>query len=292
MKRSIFRGWLFPLAFLAPQLLISLAFFFWPAGHAIQESFFQSDVWGGGRIFVGLANFTTLFHDPLYLKSFVTTWIFSFATAFISLFFGFFLATAVDRVHRGQATYTTLLLWPYAIAPAVAGVLWMFLFNPSIGIVSGWLHFFGIDWNPLLHASDALVLTVIAASWKQIAYNFIFFLAGLQSIPKSIIEAASIDGASPFRRLYTIILPLLSPTLFFLMVMNVVYAFFDTFGVIDAATQGGPGQATMTLVYKSYADGILHNDFNSSAAQSVILTVMVIILTVIQFRFIERRVHY
>lgn len=292
MKRSIFRGWVFPLAFLAPQLLISLLFFFWPAGHAIQESFFQSDVWGGGRIFVGLANFATLFHDPLYLKSFVTTWIFSFSTAFISLFFGFFFAIAVDRVHRGQGTYTTLLLWPYAIAPAVAGVLWMFLFNPSIGIISGWLHFIGINWNPLLHGTDALVLTIIAASWKQIAYNFIFFLAGLQSIPKSIVEAASIDGASPFRRLYTIILPLLSPTLFFLMVMNVVYAFFDTFGVIDAATQGGPGQATMTLVYKTYADGILHNDFNSSAAQSVILTVMVIILTVIQFRFVERRVHY
>lgn len=292
MKRTIFRGWLFPTAFLAPQLLISLIFFFWPAGQAVRESFYTTDTFGLEKIFVGFDNFTYLFHDPSYLSSFITTIIFSASTAGLSLILGFCFAIAVDRVRHGQGIYTTLFLWPYAIAPAIAGVLWMFLFNPSIGIVAKSLHTLGISWNPLLNGTDALFLTIVAASWKQIAYNFIFFLAGLQSIPRSLIEAAAIDGASPWQRLRSIIIPLLSPTVFFLLVMNLIYAFFETFGVIHAVTEGGPGQATMTLVYKSYVDGVVHNDFSSSAAQSVILTLIVLFLTVIQFRYVERRVHY
>jgi len=292
LKRTIFQSKWFPAAFVAPQLVICLVFFLWPAGQAIWESFYQSDAWSGGRIFVGLDNFFRLFADPYYRASFLTTLIFSTAVASGSLLIGFFLSLAVDRVRRGQTTYTTLLLWPYAIAPAVAGVLWSFLFHPSFGIIAGWLHYFGISWNPLLDGGDALTLTVIAAIWNQVAYNFIFFLAGLQSIPKSIVEAASIDGARPMRRLFTIIIPLLSPTLFFLMVMNIVYSFFETFGIIDAVTMGGPGQATTTLIYKAYVDGARNYDYGSSAVQSMILMAIVITLTLIQFRFIERRVHY
>jgi len=292
LKRTFFQNKWFPVAFIAPQLLICLAFFFWPAGQAIWESFYQSDAWSGGRIFVGLDNFARLFADPYYRASFLTTLIFSAAVALLSLIIGFFFAISVDRVRRGQTTYTTLLLWPYAIAPAVAGVLWMFLFHPAFGIIANWLHWLGIRWNPLLNGTDALILTVIAAVWNQIAYNFIFFLAGLQSIPKSLVEAASIDGASPFRRLITIIIPLLSPTLFFLMVMNVIYSFFETFGIIDAVTKGGPGQATTTLIYKAYVDGARNYNYGSAAVQSMILMAIVIILTLIQFRFIERRVHY
>lgn len=292
MKRTIFRGWLFPMAFLAPQLIISLLFFFWPAAQAVRESFYTTDPFGMDKIFVGFDNFIHLYQDPTYLSAFFTTIIFSFATAALSLIVGFCFAVAVDSVRRGQGLYTTLLLWPYAIAPAISGVLWMFMFNPSIGILAKGLRDVGVNWNPLLNGADALFLTIIAASWKQIAYNFIFFVAGLQSIPKSLIEAAAIDGASPFQRLRTIVVPLLSPTVFFLLVMNLIYAFFDTFGVIDAVTEGGPGQSTMTLVYKSYVDGIKHTDFSSSAAQSVILTLIVLVLTVIQFRYVERRVHY
>jgi len=292
LKRTFFHNKWFPIAFIAPQLLICLVFFFWPAGQAIWESFYQSDAWSGGRIFVGLDNFYRLFADPYYRASFLTTLIFSTAVALLSLILGFFFAISVDRVRRGQTFYTTLLLWPYAIAPAVAGVLWMFLFHPAFGIIAHWLRVLGISWNPLLNGTDALILTVIAAVWNQVAYNFIFFLAGLQSIPKSIVEAASIDGASPFRRLTTIIIPLLSPTLFFLMVMNVIYAFFETFGIIDAVTKGGPGQATTTLIYKAYVDGARNYNYGSAAVQSMILMSIVIILTLIQFRFIERRVHY
>jgi len=292
LKRTFFQNKYFPLAFIAPQLLICLLFFFWPAGQAIWESFYQSDAWSGGRIFVGWDNFSRLFADPYYRASFFTTLIFSAAVALLSLLLGFFFAIAVDRVHRGQTLYTTLLLWPYAIAPAVAGVLWMFLFHPAFGIIANWLHLAGISWNPLLNGVDALILTIIAAVWNQVAYNFIFFLAGLQSIPKSIVEAASIDGASPFRRLVTIIIPLLSPTLFFLMVMNIIYAFFETFGIIDAVTKGGPGQSTTTLIYKAYIDGARNYNYGSAAVQSMILMGIVIILTLIQFRFIERRVHY
>jgi sn-glycerol 3-phosphate transport system permease protein len=291
-KRVVFGGWVFPAAFLAPQLAITAIFFFWPALQAVRQSLYREDAFGFGSVFVGLANFAALFRDPNYLASFQVTIIFSIATTILGLVTALILAVAVNGLIRGSSAYTTLLVWPYAVAPALAGVLWWFLFNPSIGIVAYMLDMVGIDWNHLLNGRHALILIVIASAWKQIAYNFLFFLAGLHAIPQSLIEAAAIDGASPLKRFLTITLPLLSPTTFYLIVVNVVYAFFDTFGVVHATTAGGPGQATTILVYKAYADGFLGLNFSSSAAQSVILTLIVVALTVAQFRFIERRVHY
>jgi len=291
-RRVIFSGWLFPAVLLLPQLAVTLVFFFWPAAQAIRQSLERQDAFGLATIFVGAENFISLFADPDYLGSFAITALFSAAVALLALAPGLLLAVMADRVVRGAAVYKTVLLLPYAIAPAIAGVLWMFLFNPSIGVLAAALRRLGVDWNYLLDAPQAILLVILAAAWKQISYNFLFFLAGLQSIPPSLIEASAIDGASPRRRFWTIVFPLLAPTSFFLLVVNIVYAFFDTFGVIHNVTQGGPGKATEILVYKVWYDGIVGLDLGGSAAQSVVLMAIVIALTAIQFRFIERRVHY
>ena len=276
----------------APQLLITLIFFFLPAGQAIEQSVMMQDAFGLSNEFVGLANFQTLFEDPNYIESFKVTMLFSVLVAGIGRAVSLLLAVSSDRVLRGGNAYKSFLIIPYAIAPAVAGVLWMFIFNPTLGVLSYALRQFGFEWNYMVNADHALALIVIAAVWKQVSYNFIFFLAGLQAVPKSLLEAAAMDGAGPFRRFWTVVFPLLSPTTFFLLVMNVIYAFFDTFAIVDATTMGGPGQETNILVYKVFVDGFRNMDYGGSAAQSVVLMALVIVLTVIQFRFIERRVNY
>ena len=284
-------SWL-PYALVLPQLLITAVFFLWPAGEALWYSVQSLDPFGLSSQFVGLDNFKQLFQDPYYLDSFYTTLIFSFLVAGIGLAVSLFFAALVDYVLRGSRLYRTLMILPYAVAPAIAGVLWLFMFHPTIGIVAYLLRTIGIAWNHHLNGTQALILVIIAATWRQIPYNFIFFLAGLQAIPRSLVEAAAIDGAGPARRFWTIVFPLLSPVTFFLLVINVVYAMFDTFGIIHATTGGGPAQATNILVFKVYMDGFVGQNIGSSAAQSVILMSIVIVLTVIQFRYIERKVQY
>jgi len=291
-KRVTFRHRWLPYLFVAPQVIITLIFFIWPAIEAIQEAFLQTNAFGLSTRWVGLANFEALFDDPRYFATIWRTFFFAGAVAFLSMSIALILAGMADRVIRGATAYKTLLIWPYAVAPAIAGVLWWFLFNPTVGILAYMLNGMGISWNQFLNGTDAMVMVIIAAAWKQVSYNFLFFLAAMQSIPRSLIEAAAIDGAGPTRRFWTIIFPLISPTTFFLVVVNVVYAFFDTFGTIDATTSGGPGQATTTLVYKVYQDGFRGQQMGSSAAQSVVLMFIVIALTFIQFRYVERKVHY
>src|SRR6188474_1025931 len=291
-KRVVFRSAWLPYALVAPQIAVTIVFFFWPAVQAGWYSFQLQDAFGERTQFVGLANFAALFNDPNYLHSFKVTALFSVLVAGSGIAISLLLAAMADRVIRGALAYKTLLIWPYAVAPAVAGVLWLFMFAPSIGVVSYALRKSGIQWNALLNGDQAMLLIVMAAVWKQISYNFLFFLAGLSSIPKSLIEAAAIDGAGPWRRFWTIVFPLLSPTTFFLLVINIVYAFFDTFGIVDAATEGGPGKDTSILVYKLYYDGFKALDLGGSAAQSVVLMVIVVALTVIQFRYVEKKVQY
>jgi sn-glycerol 3-phosphate transport system permease protein len=291
-KRVRFRSTWLPWLLVAPQMAVVLVFFFWPAAQALYQSLLQQDAFGTSVEFVGMENFQRLWNDDSYLASFKTTAVFSVLVAVSGLTIALLLAVMADRVIKGSGVYKTLLIWPYAVAPAVAGVLWVFMFASPMGVVAYWLQFVGIDWNHLLNSDHAMALIVMAAVWKQISYNFLFFLAGLQSIPKSLIEAAAIDGASPSHRFWTIIFPLLSPTTFFLLVINVVYAFFDTFAIVDAATQGGPGKDTAILVYKVYYDGFKALDMGGSAAQSVVLMVIVIALTVVQFRYVERKVQY
>ena len=291
-KRVRFKSAWLPWALIAPQMVIVLVFFFWPAGQAIYQSFLREDAFGTSTEFVGIDNFVELFNDASYLASFKTTLIFSVLVAVLGLVISLMLAVMADRVIKGATGYKTLLIWPYAVAPAVAGALWLFMFAPSIGVVAWALRRVGFDWNHLLNGTHAMALIVMAAVWKQISYNFLFFLAGLQSVPKSLIEAAAIDGAGPWRRFWTVQFPLLSPTTFFLLVMNVIYAFFDTFGIVDAATHGGPGKDTAILVYKVYFDGFKGLDLGGSAAQSVVLMVIVIALTVFQFRYVEKKVNY
>jgi sn-glycerol 3-phosphate transport system permease protein len=291
-KRVVFRSAWLPWVLIAPQALVITMFFFWPAAQALLLSVQQSDAFGTSVEWVGLDNFRNLWNDETYLASFYTTAIFSTLVAVLGIGLSLMLAVFADRIVKGALVYKTLLIWPYAVAPAVAGVLWLFMFTPSVGVVSYWLRTMGVDWNHLLDSGHAMTLVVMAAVWKQISYNFLFFLAGLQSIPKSLIEAAAIDGARPWRRFWTIVFPLLSPTTFFLLVINIVYAFFDTFGIIDAATQGGPGKETSILVYKVYYDGFKAMDLGGSAAQSVVLMVIVVVLTVVQFRFVEKKVNY
>jgi len=291
-KRVFFRSSWLPWVLIAPQVAVITLFFFWPAAQALLQSVQQSDAFGTSVEFVGLENFRNLWNDETYLASFYTTAIFSSLVAVLGISVSLLLAVFADRIVKGALAYKTLLIWPYAVAPAVAGVLWLFMFAPSVGVVSYWLRVLGVDWNHLLNSQHAMTLVVMAAVWKQISYNFLFFLAGLQSIPKSLIEAAAIDGARPWRRFWTIVFPLLSPTTFFLLVINIVYAFFDTFAIIDAATQGGPGKETAILVYKVYFDGFKAMDLGGSAAQSVVLMVIVVALTVVQFRFVEKKVNY
>jgi sn-glycerol 3-phosphate transport system permease protein len=291
-KRVTFDNRLLPYLLLAPQIIVTLVFFFWPTAQAIWQSVLFEDAFGGNSRFVWFENFERLFSDSGYYASVRLTVVFSFLVAGIGLALSLLLAVMADRVIRGSSVYKTFLIWPYAVAPAVAGVLWGFLFNPSVGILSWMLHLVGVDFNFVTNGNQALLLVVIASVWGQISYNFLFFLAGLQSIPKSLIEAAAIDGAGPTRRFWDIVFPLLSPTGFFLLVVNIIYAFIGTFGVVSALTQGGPGRSTEILVYKVYNDGFRGQDLGGSAAQSVILMIVLILLTFVQFRFIERRVHY
>jgi sn-glycerol 3-phosphate transport system permease protein len=291
-KRVVFQQRWLPALLLLPQLTITVVFFFIPAGEALYQSLFRQDAFGLTVTFAGLDNFKALFTDPHYLASFRTTAVFSLGVTFLGLTVALTLAYFADRLVRLSTAVRTLIIWPYAIAPAIAGVLWMFLFNPSLGLVSYWLKAMGVPWNYLLNGFQALLLVMVIAAWKQISYNFLFFLAGLQSIPKSLLEAAAIDGARPWKRFWSIVFPLLTPTTFFLLVVNMIYSFFETFAIVDAVTQGGPANATQILVYKVYQDGFKGLDIGGSAAQSVILMGIVIILTILQFRHVERRVTY
>ena len=291
-KNVVFQHRWLPYLLIAPQLLIVLAFFYWPALQAVWQSFLLQDAFGLSTTFVGFENYVELIRQPEYFGAVIRTFVFSALIAGSSLSFALLLAVMADKPLSGSTVYRTLLIWPYAVAPAVAGVLWIFMLHPSLGMVARGLRSLGVDWNPLLNGNHAMILVVLAAAWKQISYNFLFFLAGLQSIPKSVLEAAAIDGAGPMRRFWTVTFPLLTPTIFFLIVVNIVYAFFDTFGIIDAMTGGGPAKATETLVYKVYLDGLLGGNLGSSAAQSVLLMMMVIVLTAIQFRYVERKVTY
>ncbi|MCX8118772.1 MAG: sn-glycerol-3-phosphate ABC transporter permease UgpA [Desulfobacterota bacterium] len=291
-RRVIFHNKLLPYVLLAPQILLTLLFFFWPAFQAVFQSVFIQDPFGLRATFVGMENFKAILSDPYYLHSVRVTLIFAFAVTAIAMASALWLAVMADKQIKGAGIYKTLLIWPYAVAPAVAAVLWLFIFHPSIGILGRVLRELGILWDYKLNGTQALFLVILAASWKQVSYNFLFFLAGLQAIPKSVLEAASIDGADERKRFWTIVFPLLSPTTFFLLMVNLVYSFFDTFGVIHALTGGGPGKATETLIYKVYSDGVIHLDLGGSSAQSVILMMIVIALTAIQFRYVERKVHY
>jgi len=290
--RVVFPNKVLPYLLVAPQLAIVLVFFYWPAGQALYQSMLKEDPFGLRTQFVWFANFAKVLSDPNYINSLKVTAVFSFSTAAVSMCVALLLAVMADKVVRGRGIYRTLLIWPYAVAPAIAGMLWLFLFNPSIGSLAYLLRQMGVAWDPLLKGDQAMVLVVMAAAWKQISYNFLFFVAGLQAIPKTLIEAAAIDGAGETKRFWTIVFPLLAPTTFFLLVVNTVYAFFDTFGIIHAVTGGGPGKATETLVYKVYNDGFVNLILGDSAAQSVILMVIVIALTAVQFRYVERKVHY
>jgi sn-glycerol 3-phosphate transport system permease protein len=291
-KRVTFNERWLPYLLVAPQIVITLVFFFWPSGQAIWQSVISEDAFGGNTKFVWFDNFTHLFSDPSYFASARLTLVFSFLVASLGLAISLLLAVMADRIIRGASVYKTILVWPYAVAPAVAGVLFGFLFNPSVGVVAWALAAIGLEFNYVINGNQALLLVVFAAVWSQISYNFLFFLAGLQSIPKSLIEAAAIDGAGPGKRFWDIVFPLLSPTGFFLLVINIIYAFFGTFGIVGSLTQGGPGQATNILIWKVYNDGFRGQDLGGSSAQSVVLMVVVIALTFVQFRFIERRVHY
>jgi len=291
-KRAIFPNKILPYMLLVPQLAITLVFFIWPAGQALWQSTLRQDAFGFKTTFIGLENYARLFADPLYLNSMGVTLVFSVGVTALSMGLALLFAVNVDRMIKSANVYTAFLVWPYAVAPAIAGTLWWFLFNPTIGLLPYVLSYVGYDWNHIVSGQDAMILVIVAASWKQVSYNFLFFLAGLQSVPRALIEAAAIDGAGPAKRFWTIIFPLLTPTTFFLMVINIIYALFDTFAVIDATTAGGPAQSTNTLVYKVYLDGFVGLNLGSSAAQSVILMSIVIILTVIQFRWVERHVQY
>jgi sn-glycerol 3-phosphate transport system permease protein len=293
IKRSFFTSKYLPYLLILPQLIVTLTFFYWPAVQGIIQSFLLSDPFGRKSTFVWFYNYIELFTDPLYLKSIIITCTFSMLVAFVSISLGLFIATMANRALKATALIRTLLIWPYAVAPAISGIMWLFLLHPSYGVVAlGIKRWMGIDWNPVLYGNDAMVMIVMASAWKQISYNFVFFMAGLQAIPKSLIEAAAIDGASPFKRFWFITFPLLSPTFFFLTVMNIIYSFFETFGIIHTVTQGGPGGSTNILVYKVYQDGFVGLNLGSSAAQSVVLMTLIIVITFLQFRFVEKKVQY
>ena len=292
-KRVFFRDPVLPYLLVAPQIVITVVFFLWPSYQALESALYVEDAFGFSREFVGLDNFRAIFADKVYLRAFWVTLVFGFSVTALTMALSLGLAVAADRVLRASTAYRTFLIWPYAVAPAIAGVLWYFMMNPTIGIVAYWIEALsGTEWNHYVNGNQALILVVIAATWKQISYNFLFFLAGLQSIPRALVEAAAIDRASPARRFWTIIFPLLAPTTFFLLVVNLVYAFFDTFSLIDATTNGGPANATSTLVVKVYQSGFVGQDYGASAAQSVVLMVIVMAMTVLQFRYIDRRVNY
>jgi sn-glycerol 3-phosphate transport system permease protein len=291
-RRVVFKNRLLPYLLVTPQLLVTLVFFLWPALQAVEQSFYLEDAFGFSRQYVKLENYVLLFSDSRYLQSFWTTLVFGVAVTFSAMSIALVLALAANRVLHGALAYRSALIWPYAVAPALSGVIWYFLLNPSVGIYAAWLKMAGIEWNHYLNGNQAMMLVIAASVWKQISYNFLFFLAGLQSIPRSLIEAAAIDNAGPWRRFWTIVLPLLSPVTFFLLVVNLVYAFFDTFATIHATTQGGPAGATSILVYKVYNTGFVGQDYGSSAAQSVVLMTLVIAMTAVQFRYVDKKVSY
>ena len=292
-KRVFFRDPVLPYLLVAPQIVITVVFFLWPSYQALESALYVEDAFGFSREFVGLDNFRAIFADKVYLRAFWVTLVFGFSVTALTMALSLGLAVAADRVLRASTAYRTFLIWPYAVAPAIAGVLWYFMMNPTIGIVAYWIEALsGTEWNHYVNGNQALILVIIAATWKQISYNFLFFLAGLRSIPRALVEAAAIDRAGPARRFWTIIFPLLAPTTFFLLVVNLVYAFFDTFSLIDATTNGGPANATSTLVVKVYQSGFVGQDYGASAAQSVVLMVIVMAMTVLQFRYIDRRVNY
>ncbi len=293
VKRSIFSNRILPYLLILPQMLVTLTFFYWPALQGLFQSLMRSDPFGLHNRFIWFENFINLFKDPLYLRSIAITLMFSMAVAAVSISMGLFIAAMANRALRFKAVIRTLLIWPYAVAPAISGILWLFLLHPSYGIVAiGIKKWFGTDWNPVLRGSDAMIMVIMASAWKQISYNFVFFMAGLQAVPHSLIEAAAMDGASPFRRFWAITFPLLSPTLFFVTVMNLIYSFFETFGVIHTITQGGPGGATNILVYKVYQDGFIGLNLGSSAAQSIVLMSLIVVITLLQFKYVEKKVHY
>ncbi|MEQ8441811.1 MAG: sn-glycerol-3-phosphate ABC transporter permease UgpA [Alphaproteobacteria bacterium] len=292
IKRVHFPTSLLPYLLVAPQIIITLIFFIWPASQAVYQSFLVEDAFGFSTEFVWFENFVYLAGNEHYLDTFGRTIFFSACVALLSMAVALVLAAFADRAVRGATAYNTLLIWPYAVAPVLAGALWVFIFNPTLGIFPYLLSAIGYEWNHYLNGGHAMFLVIVAAAWKQVAYNFLFYLAAMQSIPRSIIEAAAIDGAGPMRRFATIVFPLISPTTFFLLVINAVYAFFDTFGIIHAVTQGGPANSTTTLVYKVFNDGFVGLDLGGSAAQSVILMILVIAMTVVQFKFIEKKVEY
>ena len=288
-RRTVFNGRVLPVVLLLPQLLLTVFFFYWPAGEAAWSSLINQDAFGQGWVFVGLANFVNLLTDTLYLDSIIRTVLFCLAVATLAMGVALALAVFADRSIAGRGIYRTLLTWPYAIAPAMSAVLFLFVLNPRIGLLGRWLNQHGVAWDYTLNGRQAMLMVISASAWKQVSYNFIFFLAGLQSIPRAVTEAARIDGAKGWRRFRTITFPLLAPTTFFLVVVNIVYAAFDTFGTIYALTQGGPGKDTETLVIKVFRDGVINQDIGSSSAQSVILMAGVIAITAIQFRFMGRR---
>ncbi len=293
IKRSTFSSKKLAYLLILPQILVTMAFFYWPAVQGLMHAMLRSDPFGMRTTFVWFENFTDLFTDPLYLKSIGITLTFSVATAALSISSGLFIAAMANRAVRGKAVIRTLLIWPYAVAPAISGILWLFLLHPSFGIVAiGINKWLGVSWNPTLSGGDAMILVILASAWKEISYNFVFFVAGMQAVPTSLIEAAAMDGAGPFRRFWTITLPLLTPTLFFLTVMNIIYTFFETFGVIHTVTQGGPGGSTNILVYKVYQDGFVGLDLGSSSAQSIVLMSLIVLITVLQFKYLEKKVQY
>lgn len=293
IKRSFFKSRYLPYLLILPQIIITLTFFYWPAIQGIIQSFLLSDPFGRQSKFVWFYNYIELFTDPLYLKSILITFVFSIATAAVSISLGLFIAAMANRALRAKALVRTMLIWPYAVAPAISGIMWLFLLHPSYGVVAlGIKDYFGVNWNPVLYGTDAMAMIVMASAWKEVSYNFVFFMAGMQAIPKSLIEAAAIDGAGPFRRFWTISMPLLTPTFFFLTVMNIIYSFFETFGIIHTVTQGGPGGSTNILVYKVYQDGFVGLNLGSSSAQSVVLMSLIILITFFQFKFVEKKVQY
>ncbi len=281
-----------PYLLLAPQLAITVVFFVWPAIDALSGAFYQADPFGLSRYFAGLSNFTVLFGDAGYRHAFGVTAVYAVATTLLSMGLGLLFAVLTEGLLRGRTFFRTLFIWPYAVAPAIAGALWMFIFAPQVGPATHLLTALGVTWNYTLYGDQAMLLIIVLTAWQQIAYNFLFFTAGLQSVPVSLLEAAAIDGASSFRRFWNITFPLLAPTTFFLLVMNTLYVFFDTFGVIHIVTQGGPANATETLVYKLYEDGFQNLNLGSAAAQSILLMLLIGLLTVFQFRYLDRRVHY
>lgn len=283
-----FYAWLF----IVPQLVITLVFFIWPACNALLQSFFYTDAFGLHKKFAGLLNFTDLFFDPSYAKAIGVTFIIAVSVTACTMVLGLLMAVLVS--HRGcsQRIYKSLLIWPYAVAPAVAAILWRFLCHPTLGWLTQVLHAIGIHFDYVNHVSQALLVVILTASWQQFSYNFLFYFAALKAIPSSLIDAAIIDGASSRQRFWQIIFPLLSPTTFFLLIMNLMYGFFDTFGIIQVMTHGGPGNSTTNLIYKVYRDGFEGMDLGSSSAQSVLLMVIVVIVSLIQFKYLERKVHY